>query len=264
MLQFLKRYLAILITFLIISCETEPIIFKGPYYVRFTNESLTKKESFSDIVKIEVHMAGPAPTEDITINYEVSGSARPGIDYSILSDVNKVTIKKGEYFGYIQVKLINNSNNILRSQDIVFNMITISNPKIQIGQGVSQIGKKFTFTIQDDCILAGTYSGVQSTFGVLDSPVEGITITSNDCENYLLSNWNINISTELPYDYSLTFIDVGDNTLKIPEQDVDKKLRGTGVIDPVTHKIYLAISYDDTDQDDKLIVVTINIILTPK
>ena len=108
------KLFTVILFIITIGCETDRILFQGPYFVRFTNENLTIKESATDPIKIEVHLAGPAMAQDVTINYKITGNARAGIDYTILSDVNKVTIKKGQYFGYITVQLINNANNILR------------------------------------------------------------------------------------------------------------------------------------------------------
>jgi hypothetical protein len=250
----IKSNLLLLMLVVLFGCETEKILFNGPYFIQFTDQSVTKKESISDIIKIEVHLAGPALAEDVSVNYSVSGSAREGIDYTINSDQDKVTIKKGEYVGYIEVKLINNANNILRSQNVIFKLLSISDSKIQIGQGTSAIGNTFTLTIQDDCILSGTYSGTQTTF---DIPVEGITVTSTDCENYTLSNWNINIDAinqiSPPYDMSLTFVDNGDNTLTIPEQEEDilptdyATIKGSGIVDPITNNIRIDLTLVDLD-----------------
>ncbi|HZX75183.1 MAG TPA: hypothetical protein VFE57_12225 [Cyclobacteriaceae bacterium] len=248
------KFITMTLFTLFIGCETDQIIFQGPYFVRFTNQSLTIKESASDPIKIEVHLAGPAMSQDVTINYKVTGNARAGIDYTIVSDVNKVTIKKGEYFGYITVQLINNANNILRSQNLVFTLLTITPSSLQVGLGPSQIGDEFTLTIQDDCILSGTYSGVQNVF---DIPIEDIKITSTDCENYSLSNWNINVFSP-PYEYPLDFIDNGDNTLTIPEQEIDTKLKGKGIVDPLTKKITLTIILEDFDDEELTITLTPN------
>ena len=231
---------------MVLSCETEKILFMGPYHVRFTEESITKKESFSEPIKIEVHLAGPVLSEDVTINYAITGSARAGIDYTIASDANEVTIKKGEYVGYIEVHLINNANNILRSQNLVFTLQSASNSKLEVGQGPSAIGKSFTLTIQDDCILAGTYSAIQNAF---DIPIQGIAITSTDCETYTVSNWNINFFSP-PYDYSLSFEDNGDNTIKIPAQGDGSTLEGEGTVDPITGKITFDLTLTYKDEKD--------------
>jgi hypothetical protein len=228
-------------------CETEKIIFTGPYFVRFTDTSLSLKESFSKPVVIEVHQAGQALVEDLTIFYKVSGNARDGVDFTISGEVGKVTIKKGEYVGNISINLINNANNIIRSQDLILTLESNSSGERRIGQGESSIGSVFTLTIIDDCILGGNYIGQQNSVDVA-----GITISSSDCETYLLSNWNINVfNTSTPMD--LIFIDNGDNTLTIPQQEEEMitaefaTIVGTGVVDPLTRKIIMTITLVDFD-----------------
>ncbi|MFZ5999945.1 MAG: hypothetical protein ACOYW3_05505, partial [Bacteroidota bacterium] len=114
--------ITILAALVMLGCETEPRIFTGPYYARFTETALTKKESYSPVIPISVHIASPATEENVSINYEISGSAREGIDYVIQGTRGVVTIEKGKFFGIINVKLINNANNILRSQDLVLTL----------------------------------------------------------------------------------------------------------------------------------------------
>lgn len=236
------------------ACETEPIIFTGPYFVRFTETSLSLKESFSKPVLIEVHQAGEALEEDLIITYKVSGNARAGVDYVIEGEVGRVTIKKGEYAGTISVSLINNANNIIRSQDLILTLESSSSSERKIGQGKSNIGSAFTLTIIDDCILGGTYIGQHSS---VDQT--GITITSSDCETYTLSNWNINLfNTDTPMD--LLFIDNGDNTLTIPEQEeeniVDEfaTIEGTGVVDPLTRVIIMTITLVDFNEQPQITI----------
>lgn len=240
-----------LIALLTAGCETALIIFSGPYFVRFTDINKSVKESFSKEILIEVHQAGPAPENDLIINYEISGNARAGIDYKINGVVGKVVIKKGEYLGNISVSLINNSNNIIRSQDLVITLASTDNTDRKIGQGESNIGSAFTLTIIDDCILGGSYIGQRSSVNVSD-----IKITSSDCENYILSNWNININLFNPgIPMDLRFIDNGDNTLTIPTQEEEAldptkaTIEGFGVVDPTTRKIIMTITLVDfTDQ----------------
>ena len=224
------------------ACENEKRLFNGPYFVRFTDVAMTQKESHSTLLKIEVHTAGPAPKNDVIINYAIAGSAREGTDYTIEGTRGKLRIKAGEFFGTINIQLINNSNNILRSQDIVLTLMTIEDDSdLQIGQGPSQIGRAFTLVIQDDCILGGDYYGLAEDSEV---PTDDITITSFDCEEYTLSNWNIGpivLNTR-----ELTFIDNGDNTLTIPPQkDSDEPdsttIAGSGVVDPVTREISFTV-----------------------
>jgi len=239
----------LLIALLTAGCETAPIIFSGPYFVRFTDINKSVKESFSKEILIEVHQAGAAIESDLIINYNISGTARAGIDYKINGTVGKVVIKKGEYVGNISVSLINNSNNIIRSQDLVITLASTDNADRKIGQGESNIGDTFTLTIIDDCILGGTYIGQRNSVNVSD-----INITSSDCETYLLSNWNVNVFNDDTV-MDLRFIDNGDNTLTIPEQEEETldpsqaTIKGFGVVDPATRKIIMTITLVDfTDQ----------------
>jgi hypothetical protein len=253
---FLKSGILVLLLSLT-GCETEKLIFTGPYHVRFTESTGFEKESFSDVIEIQVHNVGPAPEQDITMSYTIGGNAREGVDYIILEERKKVKIAAGEYFGFIKIQLINNANNILRSQDIIFTLQTTNIDKLEVGQGPSAIGKSFTFTILDDCILGGTYSGQRADGS---SIYNNISVTSQDCETYVLSNWNIDIfSTDAEMD--LNFIDNGDNTLTIPEQEEEEisdelaTIRGTGVVDPATREIILNITLVDFDDQPEVSII---------
>jgi hypothetical protein len=253
----MKRYAAIFLFLLalIVGCETEPLIFTGPYHVRFTESSLTAKESYTPVIPIEVHLVAPALEEDVTIFYDITGSARENIDYQILETRGSVKIKKGEYFGVINVMLINNSNNIIRSQELLLTLNSASGGNLSVGQNEGGIGKTFSLTIVDDCILGGDYLGKR---GGVSSPV---TITSQDCEKYILSNWNINLfATSTPM--NLTFVDNGDNTLTIPEQEEENitpelaTIKGNGVVDPVTGSIIMNITLADFEDQP---IITLNL-----
>jgi hypothetical protein len=231
---------------LIVSCESEKLVFKGPYFVRFTDTALTLKESHIPVVKIQVHYSNPDRNDgDVNLTYVVSGSAREGIDYVINGTRGKIKIKSGDYFGYIEVQLINNSNNILSSQDVTFSLVTAEKgDQVFIGQGVSQLGKDFTLTIQDDCILGGDYYGLNDDGS---APVDNINISSLNCEQYTLSNYDID-----PFsitEHELSFIDNGDNTLTIPPQqdellDADSAtIDGFGIVDPVTRKLHFTVRF---------------------
>lgn len=244
---------------LTMSCEEDRrLLGEENYAVRFTNTGITLKESYAETVRIEVHNAGPAVNEDLVIRYRVSGSAREGTDYTIVGEERTVTIPAGEYFGYIEVELINNANNILRSQDIVFNLRTVDSDDVKVGQGSAGIGSTFTLSIQDDCILGGTYSGMRGTFSI---PTEGITITSTDCLHYTLSNWNLSIDGPPFYEYPLTFVDNNDNTLTVDSFELDPyEVDGEGVIDPVTRKIKIELTITDPGTGEN---ETYNLTYTP-
>ncbi|MEJ1240179.1 hypothetical protein WBG78_18710 [Chryseolinea sp. T2] len=243
------------------SCETERILFNGPYHVRFTESAAFEKESYSKVIKIEVHNVGPAIDQDMAISYDIGGTARENVDYVILDERKKLVIPAGEYFGYIRIQLINNANNILRSQDVVFTLQATDQDDIGIGQGASAIGSTFTYTIYDDCILGGSYNGNRLNGGNVYSD---LTVTSQDCETYTLSNWNLDVfnsSTEM----DLVFIDNGDNTITIPQQEEDAlddelaTIEGEGVVDPTTREILLNITL--VDFEDK---PTVSIVLKPE
>ena len=245
---------AALFVFAILSCEEDRITYKGPYHVRFTESASSARESFNEPIDIQVHLAGPLRDEDVTITYSISGDAREGIDYVVLGNEGSVVIPAGEYFGTIQIQLINNSNNILRKQNIVFELKTVDTEGLKVGEGNSQRGDKFTFTIFDDCILGGYYYGKQSA---LSAQEDDVVITSSDCENYLLSEWNINFFNT-PFALDLTFIDNGDNTLTIPTQEEDAfpedlaTIEGIGVVDPLTGKINFTITLVDFEGQPEL------------
>ncbi|MBL0745265.1 hypothetical protein [Chryseolinea lacunae] len=232
---------------LVWSCETERVIFEGPYHVRFSDTVQVLKESYSKPLQVEVHLVGPQLADDITATYTVSGTAREGIDYTIVGTRGVVKIAKQNSFGYITVQLINNANNILRSQNLVFTLNTTSNDEIQVGQAGSTIGKKFMLTIQDDCILGGSYSGIKNELTV---PVTGISIVSTDCETYTLSNWDIGVF-QFSRERDLTFVDNGDNTLTIPDQEETTLLadsatiNGSGFVNPLTREINMKVKLVD-------------------
>lgn len=233
-----------------LACETDPILFEGPYHVRFTDASKTVKESVREIISVEVHIVGPAPEEDVQVQYEISGDAQENVDYVILGERERVVIEEGEYFASIDIQLINNANNILRTQDLVLRIVGVNAPELGLGQGVSGIGRSYTLTIEDDCILGGRYRGQRDEASV---PIEDISVTSSDCEEYLLSNWDINIF-QFPQQRSLLFIDNGDNTLTIPQQE-DATLpadlatiRGTGFVNPETGSIQFTIELVDFEE----------------
>ena len=229
----------------LLSCETEKITYQGPTFVRFDTEEQTVRESYSKVIQIPIHIVGPVSDEKVVVRYDVSGDARQGVDYIFVSEKNVVTIPANEYFGYIEIQLINNANNILRSQDIIFTITNVASAGVEVGQGEGGIGKQHTFTITDDCILSGDFLGTRDGMG--NAYVDDITITSEDCETYNLSNWNIELSI-VPIDMPLTFIDNGDNTLTVPLQEGDfGNMKGIGSVDPVTREMEFTITLLEFD-----------------
>jgi hypothetical protein len=249
------RYSSIVLLFGLLACETEPIIFQGPYHVRFTEQSRTLRESFSPIIDIPVHIVGPALTEDVIINYTLAGSAREGIDYQIIGTRGQVTIDEDELLGNVRVKLINNANNIIREQDLVLTLVN-ANAGLRVGQSAGGIGRQFTLTIIDDCILGGSYRGSRAGTTTI---TQGLEITSADCETYLLADWDVSIFND-PFPVPLTFVDNGDNTITIPSQeneDYDITFDGIGSVNPITNTIFMVVTIrEENDQTEVRITLT--------
>lgn len=204
------------------ACEPQDLdrTFEGPYFVRFTDTTLTYKESYSKPIAIQVHNAGPILDQPITVNYIVTGTAREGKDYSIVGTKGTVIIPAKASTGTIMLQLINNANNILESTSLTFTLTGVQPSTLQVGFGQEGVvGKQVKVTIQDDCLLGGLYTG-SGQVGTRTYSVPDIEITSTDCKQYILSNWNIGIPF-FSFDAitpTLTFIDNGDNSLTVPSQ----------------------------------------------
>ncbi len=258
----MRKLVVILLTLLVTACEQDPIIFNGPFFVRFTEQAASAPESELEIIEIPVHYAGPTPESNIEVFYSVSGDAREGVDYIFVSEKGRAVIRRGTNSAMIEIELINNANNILESSDIELTIDNVSPADIAIGQGESQIGNTSTFTILDECILSGSYTG---TGAPGTSPVSNLTVSSFDCREYQLSNWDINIEElgSFPRERTLTFTDNFDNTITIPEQEestLDSELatiRGNGSINPFDNVITLNIELVDFEDSP---VVTIRLI----
>jgi hypothetical protein len=238
----------------IVACEEQDVdkTFDGPYFVRFTDSTLTYKESYNQPISIKVHNVGPLLNEAITVNYTIAGSAREGRDYTIEGTKGTVVIPAQQSFGEIKLRLINNANNILESQTLEFTLTSVQPSSLQIGLGPSgTLGKKLTFTLQDDCLFSGTYTGVLR-LGAQSATRQGIAITSTgtNCQNYTVANWNIGLGNLFGFNAvraPLTFIDNGDNSLTIPPQVSSyletpyDTIRGTGSWNPQNRQITLNV-----------------------
>ncbi|WP_225309381.1 DUF4843 domain-containing protein [Larkinella humicola] len=249
---------------LVVACEEQDIdrTFEGPYFVRFTDSSLTYKESYSKTIGIKVHNAGPQLDEAIKINYVISGTAREGKDYAIEGTKGTVTIPAKQSFGTINLKLINNANNILESQTVVLTLTDVQPSSLRVGFGKEGLlGKSITFTIEDDCLFSGTYSGVRQNgayVNILQLPtttatLSNIAISSLDCKTYTIGNWNIGMADFFGFNAikpTFTFVDNGDNSLTIPVQsNADlggDTLSGTGSWNPQNRQISLNLRWRAT------------------
>lgn len=259
----------LLATSVVIACEKKEIIFDGPYHVRFTEPTASARESVNKPIQIAVHLVGPQRNEPVTVRYTISGTARQGIDYRIEGEEGTVVIPAKQSFSYITMRLLNNANNILESQDVTFNIVGVTPSDLQIGfskDGI--IGRSTTFTILDDCILNGSYTGIVEGFDDV-APVSEIAITSSDCQEYLASNWNIGLIEYPSIAMNFTFIDNGDNTLTIPKQAEEvlsapnDTIQGTGSVNPLNGRLTFNIEVlikDQAGNDSSRIVVPITYI----
>jgi hypothetical protein len=246
------------------ACEKKEIVFQGPYHVRFSEPSASARESFNQPIRIPIHLVGPHRNVPITVRYTISGTARRGIDFRIEGEEGTVIIPPNQSFGYIVLRLINNANNILESQDLTFNITSVSPDDLQIGfskEGI--IGRSTTFTILDDCILSGTYTGVRE--GVQNvAPVSDVEITSTDCVEYLASNWNIGLIQLPSVPMNFRFVDNGDNTLTIPKQAEEvlsapnDTIQGIGSVNPLngrlTFNIELLLKGKDGRDSSRIVI----------
>lgn len=254
------------------SCEEQKILFEGPEFIRFTDTTLTYKESLGAPITVSVHVVGKPLNQALTVNYTVGGTAREGRDYSIEGTKGVVIIPAGKLFGTIRVNLINNANNILESQDIVFTLTGVTpSTDLQLGFGKNNvIGKTLTLTIQDDCLLSGFYTGSRRTNSGT-AQAKDIEISSLDCKTYNVANWNVGgLFNFNATKAKVSFIDNGDNTLTIPPQVSDDlgapydTLRGTGLWNPQTKAITLNIKVKVPFSETKDTVVTVPVTYTPR
>ncbi|GAB3641473.1 hypothetical protein [Spirosoma arcticum] len=240
-----------------IGCEEQDLdrTFAGPYFVRFTDSTLTVKESNTQPIAIRVHNAGPIQNQAITVNYAVSGSAREGKDYTIAGTKGTVVIPANKSFGEISVQLINNANNILEIQSLVFTLTGVQPSSLQVGFGKDNaVGRKLSLTIQDECLFGGLYTG-SGRVRNQNVSVRDVEITSTNCKDYTLTNWNIGLDNFILFGNStlfgfqatkptLTFIDNGDNTLTVaPQSNAEfgssDTLQGNGAWNPRNRQITL-------------------------
>jgi hypothetical protein len=254
----------------LVGCEEQRITLQEPYFVRFSDTTLSFKESYSKIIKVKVHNAGPQLDESIIVNYTVGGTAREGRDYRILGTKGAVAIPAKQSFGEIQVQLINNANNILGSSTIDFSIASVT-PANKLQVGLGKLGKTFSLTIQDACLLDGSYSGNRQVAANRFEVVNDIDISSIDCRTYTLANWNVGLFSFTAIKPTLQFVDNGNNTLTIPKQINSEltaprdTLSGTGLWNPQTRRITLNLrlkTVSNTTRKDT--TVTISIVYIPQ
>ncbi|GAB3331546.1 hypothetical protein GCM10027299_37290 [Larkinella ripae] len=277
---------ALLVGWVVVACEEQDIdrTFEGPYFVRFTDSSLTYKESYNKVISVRVHNVGPQLDEPITVQYTIAGTAREGKDFAIEGTKGTVTIPAKQSFGEIKLRLINNANNILEAQTVVFSLTDVKPASLRVGFGKDGLlGKNITFTIQDDCLFSGTYRGTRQSgdyvrlfdLTTATATLADIGITSLDCKTYTVANLNIGLADVFGYNaikLPFTFVDNGDNTLTIPVQSSSglggDTLSGSGSWNPQNRLITLNLRwkalFTTQANKDTTILVTFPLTYTPQ
>lgn len=239
---------------LFLACEPEDLTFKGPFHVRFTDTVAAVRESAPGLANIRVHNAGPKIGQAITISYTIGGTAREGIDYAVVGTKGTVTIPANQSTGNIQLRLINNANDRLSSQTVILTLNEVTPASLQVGFGrTNNIGRRMTFTINDDCILGGTFIGTRRQ-GNTTITIPDVQATSSDCNEFTLSNWNVgffNFQGEKP---TLRFVDKKDNSIEVPPQSspslgTQDTLRGTGSWNPLNGNLSLNLQIKTRTSD---------------
>ncbi len=152
----------VLLSLLLISCEEDGTTML-PLHVKFTNSSASVGESDTTPLTVSVHLAGPIPTSDITVNFEISGGdAVQGTDFEMTSS-GSVTIPSGSNFATFDISMIDNfvedgTKTLVLSLTGTSDGTRVAGPGGPDGPGLA--GKTFSITINDDdCSpnIAGTY-----------------------------------------------------------------------------------------------------------
>lgn len=265
------RYAAALLTLLLLAwaCEKKETIFEGPYHVRFTRPDTSVLESYTRTLRLSVHYAGPQLSTPIRVKYLVSGTAREGIDYRFVGEKGTVVIPANGSFGYIQLQLINNANNILATQDIRLTLVEAEPANVRIGFGSGEIGKTMRFTIVDECFLSGIYTGT-NTLAQTPRQYPGIVITSTNCKEYTLTNWNLGLFSLNAVRPDLTFIDNGDNSITIPPQAESElsaprdTISGSGFYNPLDQSLTFNVQLKVLTRDERDSTIVLNLKYTPE
>jgi len=263
-------------------CEEQQIIYSGPTFVRFTDTALVFKEYYPKVIKIKVHNGATPLEESINVSYTIGGTAREGKDYRIEGTKGTVIIPPRQSVGEISLVLLNNSNNILESSTIEFNL-TGAKPseKVTVGLGDGGLGKKMLLTIRDACIMEGTFTGQLPVNATQVFQRPDIDIISSDCKRYTVTNINVGLlgfdqffNWDSPVGFTaekptLDFIDNGNNTLTIPRQVIPElaagydTLSGTGSWNPLTRRVTLNIRwkiYKLSNRRDSTVIVPLTYI----
>ncbi len=194
-----------------VSCEEELTVFEGPFHARFSGSATSVNENATTETTIQVHYAGPKPTEAITVDFSVSGGTA-GTDFNLIGS-QSLTIPAGDFFASFKVSPI---NNVVASGNkvITFEITSVSGG---VTAGLGLVGKKYTYTIvDDDCPFE-----VENFVGVYDCDEPGYAVydvelaAGTEPNTIVVSNF---------WDYSVASIyivfDPNSNTITVPDQPI--------------------------------------------
>jgi hypothetical protein len=198
---------------IVVGCDEELTVFEGPYHARFSGTSASVNESATTETTIQVHFAGPKPTEAITIEFSVTGGAA-GTDFNLIGS-NSLTIPAGEYFASFKVSPINDDV-ASGNKVITFEITSVSNG---ISAGLGLVGKKYNYTIvDDDCPFkvsnfTGTLVAVEP--GYSGSPYDVSSAEDPTNPNAIIIDNFWDYGGEVKY-----IFDPASNKVDLPTQDV--------------------------------------------
>ncbi|GAA4849682.1 Calx-beta domain-containing protein [Algivirga pacifica] len=225
--------------------EPESNVFEGPYYVRFSTSSavVSEAEEGETITNnISVHLVGPAQASDVTVAYEISGSAESGSDY-ILANAGTVTIPAGEHFATISITTVN--NDIAESTETIeLSLTSVDGANLRVGQDDNgMLGANFTLTINDDdcpIVIASSYTvSFTDPSWAAEYDRGSVSVTDNGDGTYSIENvWGDFVafatgeaSYEGSFPYPITFTVDASGNVTVPAVDGDWKGGGAGKVD---------------------------------
>lgn len=144
-ISLIAKILSIFVLVVVVACEEKQTTFDGPYYVRFTNTSVSISENATSNSIIRVHAASPKRSNDIDVELSVEGGTE-GVDFDFVQGGTSLTIPAGEYFAEFVIAPIDNDVND-GPKTIKFTIESVSGG---LDAGFGLVGKTFTYSIADD------------------------------------------------------------------------------------------------------------------
>jgi hypothetical protein len=142
------------------SCEEKlQTLDSGSFFVRFQTASVNLIEGTSTL-KIPVTLGSPAQSTATEIQYEISGNAVEGVDYSFASTKGSLSIPAGSFADTIRLNILDDLETD-GAKDLILTLTSVSNG---LNPGIGTLGKLVKVSIADnDCPFdAAEYVGAYS------------------------------------------------------------------------------------------------------